>query len=310
MQGLVPLLMFCAVCFFGTPLHADAAALLPGDVNVDSTVDVADAVLLSRFCAEDDTVALTARGLANADVNRDRNITNDDVVLVLRVIARVIPAEDLLPPENTAGTTTTAATTTTTVTTTTTTVTTTVTTTTVVTTTVTAVTASTSADGSALPLNAPLSVLTGQRELTEQLTAAYDIGSIVFSVFAQDPKKTTIAVSLNDTIVGYYLFCKQYSIPAAYSVTEYTDTLENIGVYAVLILKDGVDIRYPHLNDQSDLSVHSKLNFYAVNGVRAINSLYALRWENQVAAAALSHSQEMADKDYFDHASYDGTRFS
>ena len=60
-----------------------------GDVNGDTQIDVSDAVILARFCAEDATVAINDSALNNADINSDGNITIDDVTAILRKIARL-----------------------------------------------------------------------------------------------------------------------------------------------------------------------------------------------------------------------------
>ncbi|HAG14284.1 MAG TPA: hypothetical protein DCG49_10560 [Ruminococcus sp.] len=60
-----------------------------GDVTEDGAVDVADAVLLARFCAEDSTAVITDQGKQNADVNHDGNIELDDVTATLRKIAKL-----------------------------------------------------------------------------------------------------------------------------------------------------------------------------------------------------------------------------
>lgn len=64
-------------------------AMLNGDVNCDCIVDVSDAVLAARFAAEDNTAMITAQGKINADMNSDGNITGDDVIAVLRKIAKL-----------------------------------------------------------------------------------------------------------------------------------------------------------------------------------------------------------------------------
>ena len=65
------------------------AALQSGDVNCDNTVDVSDAVLIARFAAEDNTAVITEQGKQNADMNRDGNLTGDDVIAILRKIAKL-----------------------------------------------------------------------------------------------------------------------------------------------------------------------------------------------------------------------------
>ena len=64
--------------------------LRPGDLNEDSTVDVADAVMLARMLAEDAEVAVTEQGRKNADCNRNGQPDQQDVVLILRAIARLV----------------------------------------------------------------------------------------------------------------------------------------------------------------------------------------------------------------------------
>jgi len=65
------------------------ALAVAGDVNLDCSVDVSDAVLLARFCAEDAEATITQTGLDNADYNSDGNLTALDVTDILRKIARL-----------------------------------------------------------------------------------------------------------------------------------------------------------------------------------------------------------------------------
>ena len=60
-----------------------------GDANCDGTIDVTDAVLLARFCTEDRTAVINEQGKLNADINRDGNLTPDDVTDILRRIAKL-----------------------------------------------------------------------------------------------------------------------------------------------------------------------------------------------------------------------------
>ena len=69
--------------------YKPATVYKAGDVNLDGTVDVCDAVLLSRFCTEDAGAVITEQGLDNADVNEDGNITLDDMAAILRKIANL-----------------------------------------------------------------------------------------------------------------------------------------------------------------------------------------------------------------------------
>lgn len=63
-------------------------ALQNGDANCDDSLDVSDAVLVARFVAEDHDAVITAQGKLNADMNRDDNLTGDDVIAILRKIAK------------------------------------------------------------------------------------------------------------------------------------------------------------------------------------------------------------------------------
>ena len=61
-----------------------------GDVNEDKSIDVADAVLLARFVAEDSEANVSSQGKQNADVNRNGNPDSEDVVTILKYIAKLI----------------------------------------------------------------------------------------------------------------------------------------------------------------------------------------------------------------------------
>ena len=60
-----------------------------GDVNCKDGVDVSDAVLLARLIAEDSTVIVTEQGLKNADADRDGKLSSNDVITILRIIAKI-----------------------------------------------------------------------------------------------------------------------------------------------------------------------------------------------------------------------------
>ena len=58
-----------------------------GDVDCSGDVNVADAVLLARFCAEDKEITVSAQGKANANVNGDDAVNNDDLTVILEYLA-------------------------------------------------------------------------------------------------------------------------------------------------------------------------------------------------------------------------------
>ena len=62
----------------------------PGDVNCDEKVDVSDAVLLARFVAEDPEAAVSSQGKQNADCDLNTKLDGDDVILILKHIAKLI----------------------------------------------------------------------------------------------------------------------------------------------------------------------------------------------------------------------------
>lgn len=72
-------------------------ATIWGDANLDESVDVADAVLLARFAAEDASASITAQGKINADVTGDSNLDSNDMVKILRAIANLITMDQLNP---------------------------------------------------------------------------------------------------------------------------------------------------------------------------------------------------------------------
>ena len=73
-----------------TASTAAGKVTLLGDVNLDKAVDVADAVLLARFVAEDTDANVSAQGKLNADMDGNGQPDGDDVVTILKKIAKLI----------------------------------------------------------------------------------------------------------------------------------------------------------------------------------------------------------------------------
>ncbi|MCR4759404.1 MAG: dockerin type I repeat-containing protein [Oscillospiraceae bacterium] len=71
------------------PLTGRNALAIPGDLNIDCTVDVSDAVLAAKFASGDSSAALIDLGKQNGDLNGDENVTLEDVTAILRMIAKL-----------------------------------------------------------------------------------------------------------------------------------------------------------------------------------------------------------------------------
>ena len=70
--------------------YPEIASYPTGDVNLDGSRDVADAVLLARYLAEDTGAAVTEKGKRCADCNGSGSPDHEDIVLILKAIARLI----------------------------------------------------------------------------------------------------------------------------------------------------------------------------------------------------------------------------
>ena len=68
-----------------------------GDVDCNGKVDVADAVMLARFCAEDNEITVSAQGKANAEVSGDGSVSSDDISKILSYLANIISKDELAP---------------------------------------------------------------------------------------------------------------------------------------------------------------------------------------------------------------------
>ena len=77
------------------PLIGQNALAVAGDVNLDCSIDVSDAVLVARFAAEDRDAVITDQGRQNADVTHDGNVDGQDTTKILQYIAKKISLEDL-----------------------------------------------------------------------------------------------------------------------------------------------------------------------------------------------------------------------
>ena len=64
--------------------------LLAGDVDADGTVNIADAVLLARFLAEDMDITVSTEGKLNAELDGVEGITAEDNSILLMMLANLI----------------------------------------------------------------------------------------------------------------------------------------------------------------------------------------------------------------------------
>ena len=81
----------------GSMSMADAMAVLYGDVNLDSRIDITDAVLLNR--AVSDTVKLNEQAALNADCDANGELSGNDAVVLLKFLVHI---ETTLPVSETA----------------------------------------------------------------------------------------------------------------------------------------------------------------------------------------------------------------
>lgn len=280
---------------------ANGSVRFPGDVDVNQVIDISDAVLLARYVLDDPTAMLTRAGVENADANSDGDIDSEDVLYIVRMVANQVPMSQPGEPQpsvTTAPVTDTEPTYT-------------------ETTAEVPVQPQLTADAEAYPLGVSISVLTGQTPPNEMLTVNYDIGNIIYAIFANDPQETVIAMAYEDNIIGYYLFCEEYTVPEGYRVQEYRDYYglsdeqkhqDGAGkLYAVLVTREDVGIEFTHLTQPNDLGVFAKLNFYGTNAIRASWGLNTFEWHGDLARIAQNHSLDMATNNFFEHTSYDGT---
>ena len=68
-----------------------------GDADCSGTVDISDAVLVARFTAEDQDAVISEQGKTNADVSHKDGIDSNDVLMILKYIARLLTYSDLEP---------------------------------------------------------------------------------------------------------------------------------------------------------------------------------------------------------------------
>lgn len=85
---MIAILTAAIMAFSGfSAMPVIAATAILGDLNCDGKVTIADAVLLHRLIAEDDTVVITVQGIENADCDSDGVFSLMDVHVALEKAA-------------------------------------------------------------------------------------------------------------------------------------------------------------------------------------------------------------------------------
>ena len=71
-----------------TTTESTVLASIFGDINLDSKVDISDAVLLNKKAAGQ--VDLNAQATANADCNSDKEVNGEDAIVLLQFLVQII----------------------------------------------------------------------------------------------------------------------------------------------------------------------------------------------------------------------------
>ena len=119
-------------------------------------------------------------------------------------------------------------------------------------------------------------------------------------------KVTALASSGNSFLYNGYKAGDIYDDSSEYSYFLYIDENDHNKIHGVFISK-GV---YADDKTLSALAGESKLNFHFTNAFRLYHGLKTLLWDDRAAAAARSHSEDMAKNNYIAHNSLDGAEFT
>lgn len=99
-------------------------------------------------------------------------------------------------------------------------------------------------------------------------------------------------------------YVKNYQ-PKGYYVSLYIDSLNSNEPAGLLVKRSNARVNNRSISDQVK-SGYEKQLFDLANVFRAENGLNTLSWNEQAAAAAAKHSQDMAKRNFFDHTNPDG----
>lgn len=71
-----------------TPTGSEGSPIY-GDINLDGRIDITDAVLLNKHCAG--SIEMNADALQNADCDGDKEIGNNDAIVLLKFLVQLVP---------------------------------------------------------------------------------------------------------------------------------------------------------------------------------------------------------------------------
>ncbi len=71
-----------------TPTGSEGSPIY-GDINLDGRIDITDAVLLNKYCAG--SIEMNADALQNADCDGDKEIGNNDAIVLLKFLVQLVP---------------------------------------------------------------------------------------------------------------------------------------------------------------------------------------------------------------------------
>lgn len=149
------------------------------------------------------------------------------------------------------------------------------------------------------------------------------IGTVKMYVYCSDYKNLGVFTFVDDKLTQFYsnsiatkvaVGKKSYSLNSAtlttdttvgnIEITQYIDTLSKNGAYVYSYLAT-VGESYTFY-EVTDMSASEKLVYHITNGMRALHNEAPLTYCHTAAKAAKKHSQDMANRGYFDHYTPEG----
>lgn len=142
---------------------------------------------------------------------------------------------------------------------------------------------------------------------------------IISLVYASDYSGLVVYQLADGVLSGLYTIdtdavvtdgTNEYSITSSGAVSqsklnikEYQDSHQDNKVYAIYVSYNGFSFKSRELTSQDG---QAKLNFYVVNGLRALHGSPALRYCDKAETAIRLYSEDMATRDFYGHVSPEG----